>query len=198
MQISNAGPDSSEVKLRFNRGRGATAADFDDGKSVRTVSQTASQGKCATDSHGVICRPGAIAPGETVDVEVVIKVFDSDLPKLPLQATVAPELVPLFDTNHANDHAEVTTPVHEPVSVDGVPDNCATRPFKLRVRIDVPKAKKTKVIVDGKVLETSSGSKLTVTVRPADLDQGSHELSIVVQGGRGPALATLNRRFKTC
>jgi hypothetical protein len=198
MQISNAGPDPSKVKLRFNRGRGASAADFDGGKSVRTVSQTASKGECKPDSRGVICRPGEIAPGETVDVEVVMKVLDSYLPKLAVQATVSPEVFTEFDTNQDNDHVEVATPVREPISVEGVPDNCATRPFKLVVKTDVPTAKRTKVIVDGKVLDTSAGPKLTVTVKPVDLDKGSHRLSIVVQGGGGPPLATLERRFKTC
>ena len=58
MQITNSGPDATEAKLRFNRGKNATAADFDEGQSVRTVSQTASQGDCTTDSDGVICQSG--------------------------------------------------------------------------------------------------------------------------------------------
>src|SRR4051794_38548136 len=44
MQISNAGPDRSEAKLRFTHGQGATASDFDNGQAVRTYSQTASKG----------------------------------------------------------------------------------------------------------------------------------------------------------
>ena len=104
MEITNSGPDATEVKLRFNRGKNATAADFDDGDSIRTVSQDASQGNCVTDAHGVICKPGALAVGETVDVEVVMKIFDDYAPKVTVQATVAPELVPAFDTNHDNDH----------------------------------------------------------------------------------------------
>jgi Domain of unknown function DUF11 len=198
MVISNAGPDVTPVKLRFNKGKNASAADFDEGESIRTVSQTASKGKCGVDAHGVICRPRSIAPGETVDVEVVMKVFASDSPTLQVQATVAPELVPEFDANPDNDHAVTTTKVRDPITVEGLPDNCATRPFKLKVQTDVPKAKKTKVIVDGKVLDTTSKSKLTVTVKPDDLDKGSHKLSVVVQGGGGPALASLNRKFKTC
>ena len=198
MQISNAGPDASEVKLRFNRGKGATARDFDDGESVRTVSQRASKGDCVTDSHGVICKPGSIEPGETVEVEVVLKIFDDYAPKLAVQATVAPELVPAFDTNHDNDHAELATKVREPITVAGIPESCATRPFKLSVQTDVPKAKRTKVLVDGKVLDTSSSEKWKVTVKPDDLDRGSHKLSVVVQGGSGGALATLDRKFKTC
>jgi Domain of unknown function DUF11 len=198
MEITNAGPDSSEVKLRFNRGKGASAADFDDGESVRTVSQTASKGKCDTDADGVICRPGSIDPGETVEVEVVLKVFDDYMPKLRVQATVAPELVPLFDTNHDNDHAEVSTKVRAPITVDGLPDGCANRPFKVAVKTDVPKGKKTKVLIDGKVLDTSSAESWKVTVKPDDLARGSHTLSVVVQGGTGGALASLEEKFKTC
>ena len=37
-----------------------------------------------------------------------------------------------------------------------------------------------------------------MTVEPDDLEKGSHKLSIVVQGGGGGALASLNRKFKTC
>ena len=87
----------------------------------------------------------------------MIKIFDDYQPKLTVQATVAPELVPAFDTNHDNDHATKSTKVRAPISVEGLPDNCAKSPFKLKVETDVPKAKKTKVIVDGKVLDTSSG-----------------------------------------
>ena len=198
MQITNTGPDATEPKLRFNRGKNATAADFDEGKSVRTISQTASQGACTTDADGVICKPGTLAVGETVDIEVVMKVFDDYSPKLTVQATVAPELVPAFDTNHDNDHATVSTKVRPPISVDGVPDNCARSPFKLKIETDVPKAKKTKVAVDGKVLDTSSAEKWSVTVKPDDLDKGSHKLSVVVQGGSGGALAKLDDKFKTC
>ena len=127
-----------------------------------------------------------------------MKIFDSYSPKLNVQATVAPELVPLFDTNHDNDHAVVATKVRDPIIVEGIPEKCATRPFKLNVETDVPKAKKTKVIVDGKVLDTSSAEKWSVTVTPDDLDKGSHKLSVVVQGGSGGALASLSRKFETC
>jgi hypothetical protein len=198
MEVTNAGPDATEAKVRFNRGKNATAADFDDGESIRTVSQDASQGDCVTDSHGVVCKLGTLAVGETVDVEVVMRIFDDYAPKLTVQATVAPELVPAFDTNHDNDHATTTTKVREPITVDGLPDTCAKQPFKLRIGTDVPKAKKTKVVVDGKVLDTSSKSNLTVTVKPDELDKGSHKLSVVVQGGSGGALASLDRKFKTC
>jgi hypothetical protein len=198
MRITNAGPDETEPKLRFNRGKNATAADFDEGESIRTVSQTASQGKCTTDSAGVICKPGTLAVGETIDVEVVIKVFDDYEPKLTVQATVAPELVPAFDTNHANDHATRSTTVRPPIAVDGVPDSCARSPFKLEIQTDVPKAKKTKVLVDGKVLDTSSKNSWSLKVKPGDLDKGSHKLTVVVQGGSGGALAKLDQKFKTC
>ena len=198
MQVTNAGPQAPEANVRFNRGKNASAADFDEGESVRTISQTASQGECTTDSHGVVCRLGAVGVGETVDVEVVMKIFDDYAPKLTVQATVVPVNSPAFDTNNANDHATTTTKIREPITVDGVPDSCAKQPFKLKIATDVPKAKKTKVIVDGKVLDTTSKSNLTVTVKPADLDKGSHKLSVVVQGGSGGPLASLDRRFKTC
>ena len=198
MQITNTGPDATEAKVRFNRGSDASVADFDDGEAVRTISATASQGKCATDSHGVVCRPGTIDVGATVDIEVVIKILPGYEPKVTVQATVAPELVPAFDTNNANDHATLTTRIRAPISVDGVPDSCASRPFKLKIRTDVPKAKRTKVIVDGKVLETSASARWSVKVDPRDLDRGPHKLAVVVQGGSGGALATLNRKFKTC
>jgi hypothetical protein len=198
MQITNTGPDASEGKLRFNRGKDASVADFDEGEAVRTISATASQGKCATDSHGVVCRPGTIEVGGTVDIEVVIKIVPGYEPRVTVQATVAPELVPAFDTNNANDHATLTTRIRAPISVDGVPDGCASRPFKLKIATDVPKAKRTKVIVDGKVLETSTSARWSVKVDPRDLDRGPHRVTVVVQGGSGGALATLSRKFKRC
>lgn len=197
MEITNGGPDKSEVKLRFTHGHGLTARDFDNSEPVRTYSQTASKGSCNVDPHGVVCRPGAIAVGETVKVEVVMKVFDSDIPKLAVQALVVPELVPQADTNDANDRAETSTKVRAPITVDGVPEGCAKHPFKVTVKTDVPKAKRTKLLIDHKVLETTASANLTTTVKPHDLDKGSHRLSVVVQGGGG-SLAVLSRKFKTC
>jgi hypothetical protein len=196
IEITNNGPDREPAKMRFTKGRGATSVD--EGTSIRTISRDATQGECGVDTLGVICRPGPIGAGEKVRVTVEMRVFADDLPKLAVQATVAPELDPQVDGNNANDHAEVSTPVREPITVDGLPDSCAKSPFTLRVQTVVPKAKKTKVIVDGKVIETSSKSKLTARVEPKDLDEGKHKLSIVVQGGSGPPLATLKRKFKTC
>ncbi|MDX6584299.1 MAG: hypothetical protein QOI10_3483 [Solirubrobacterales bacterium] len=196
MEVTNAGPDKEEAKLRFTKGHGATS--FEDGQPVRTISQSTTKGDCETDPLGVICRFGQLAPGAKAKVEVVLKVFAEDEPKLLAQATVAPELSDAADPNPANDHAEVTTPLRDPITVDGVPDNCATHPFKVKVVTDVPKSKKTKVLIDNKVLDTSSSSKLSVTVKPSDLDKGLHKLSVVVQGGGGPALASLTRKFKTC
>ena len=109
-----AGPDKSPAKLRFTRGHGAT--DVDDGERGEDRLADGIAGQLRHGPHGVICRPGAIAAGETVKVEVVMKVFDADLPKLAVQATVAPELVPGVDTNSANDHAETSTPVREPIA----------------------------------------------------------------------------------
>jgi hypothetical protein len=198
MKVTNTGPDATEVKLRFSRGKNASAADFDDGDSVRVVSQTASQGECDSDAQGVICRLGTLAVGDTADVEVVIKVVDDYLPKLTVQATVAPELVPAFDTDHDNDHATATTTVREPITIDGLPASCAKQPFKVKVKTDVPKAKKTKLTVDGKVLESTSKPSLSATVKPAELDKGTHKLAVVVQGGSGGPLASLTEKFKTC
>ena len=198
MQVTNAGPQATEANVRFNRGKHASAADFDEGESVRTVSQTSTQGECTTDSHGVVCRLGAVDVGETVDVEVVMKIFADYAPRLTVQATVVPVDSPAFDTNDANDHATTTTRIREPIAVDGLPDGCAKQPFKLKIATDVPKAKKTKVMVDNKVLDTTAKPNLSVTVKPDELDKGSHKLSIVVQGGSGGALASLTRKFKTC
>jgi hypothetical protein len=194
--VTNAGPDKEPAKLRLTRGRGATTVE--EGEHLSTAGQTTSKGTCAPDPLGVICRPGALAAGDTVEVEVEVKIFDADLPKLAVQATVAPELIPAVDANPANDHAEVSTPVREPIAVDGLPDNCATRPFTVTVKTSIPKAKKTKVMVDGKVIDTSGASKMSVKIKPHDLDKGSHQLGVAVQGGSGPALATLQRKFKTC
>jgi Domain of unknown function DUF11 len=196
MEITNAGPDREPVKLRFTKGRGATSVD--EGTAIRTVSQQASEGDCGLDTLGVICRPGAISPGDKVRVTVEMKVFAEDLPKLAVQATVAPEIEPAVDPNKANDHAEISTKVREPITLDGLPESCAKAPFTLKVSTIVPNAKRTKVIVDGKVIETSTKSKLTAKVEPKELDKGSHKLNIVVQGGSGPPLATLKRKFKTC
>jgi len=193
--VTNAGPNREPAKVRITRGHGATTVD--EGEPLRTASLDASQGTCASDPLGVICRPGAIEAGAKVKFEIVVKVFDADLPKLALQATVAPELDPSVDADAANDHAEVVTPVREPIAIDGIPDGCATKPFKVDVRTDVPKAKRTKLIVDGKVLATTGSSHLNATIKPKDFGRGSHRLSVVVQGGAG-SLATARRKFKSC
>jgi hypothetical protein len=194
--ITNAGPNKEAAKMRFTRGRGAT--NVDEGESLRTVSQRASQGSCGLDPLGVICRTGPIAAGDSVKVTVELKVFDSDIPKIATQATVAPELDPQVDGNRANDHVEASTAVRAPIAVEGLPEDCARKPFKISIEVDVPKAKKTKVIVDGKVVATSGSSKLSATIKPKDLDGASHKLAIVVQGGSGGPLASLKRKFKTC
>ncbi len=58
MEISNSGPDATEVSFASTAARTRPPADFDEGDSIRTVSQTASQGDCVTDAHGVVCKPG--------------------------------------------------------------------------------------------------------------------------------------------
>jgi hypothetical protein len=194
--IGNAGPGTEAAKLRLTRGHGAT--NVEDGEPLRTFSQSTSQGSCFTDKLGVICRVGEVAPGDTVRIEVTVKVLNSDIPKLPVQVTVQPDLETTVDPNPANDHLELVTEVRAPITVDGLPDNCAKTPFTLSVVIDVPKAKQTKAIVDGKAIESSGKAKFSVKIDPRDLDHGNHSLSIVVQPAKGPPVATLKRKFKTC
>lgn len=194
--VDNAGPGTEAAKVRLTRGRGAT--NVEDGEPLRTSSSTTSQGTCFPDTKGVICRLGEIAPGAKVTIKVGVKIFDSDIPKLAMQATVQPDLDTTIDPNPANGHAELTTEVRAPVTVDGLPEGCANKPFSLKVAVDVPKGDNTKVIVDGKTLDTSPKSKFSTKINPKDLDKGNHSLSIVVQAKSGPPLATLKRKFKTC
>jgi hypothetical protein len=196
MVVTNAGPGNEAAKVRLTRGRGAT--NVEQGEPLRTQSQTTSQGTCFPDTKGVICRLGVISPGEKATIKVGVKVFDSDIPKLAIQATVEPDIPGTVDPNGANDHAEVSTAVRAPITADGIPDGCASRPFSVKVSVDVPKADLTKAIVDGKTIDTTSKSSFTVKVNTRDLDKGNHTLSVVVQANRGGPLATLKRKFKTC
>lgn len=146
----------------------------------------------------MICRLGEIKPGETVRINVGLRIFDADIPKLPIQVTVQPDLDTTIDPNGANDHVELVTVVRAPVTVDGLPEGCASKPFSVKVAIDVPKAKTTKAIVDGKTIETSKKSSFSFKVKTKDLGKGKHSLKIVVQAKKGGPLATVKRKFKTC
>lgn len=194
--VDNAGPGTEAAKVRLTRGRGAT--NVEQGEPLRTSSSTTTQGTCFPDTKGVICRLGEIQPGAKVTIKVGLKVFDSDIPKLAMQATVQPDLDTTIDPNGANDHVEMVTEVRAPVTVDGVPEGCANKSFSVKVAVDVPKGDETKVIIDGKTVETSSKSKFSAKINTKDLENGNHSLSIVVQAKQGPPLATLKRKFKTC
>jgi hypothetical protein len=194
--ITNDGPGTEAAKMRLTRGKGAT--NVEQGEPLRTTSSTTSQGTCFPDKKGVICRVGEIKPGDTVRINIGLKVFDSDIPKLPIQATVQPDLDTTIDPNSANNHSELVTEVRAPITVDGIPDSCAKSSFTVKVAVDVPKADNTKAIVDGKTLATSKKSSFSFRVDPKKLDKGNHSLNVVVQAKKGGPLASLKRKFKTC
>jgi hypothetical protein len=194
--ITNDGPGTEAAKMRLTRGKGATTVD--QGEALRTTSSTSTQGTCFPDKKGVICRVGDIKPGDTVRIQIGLKVFDTDIPTLPIQATVQPDLDTTVDPNPDNNHAELVTEVRAPIAVDGVPDSCAKSSFKVKVVVDVPKASSTKAIVDGKTLATSKKDSFSFKVNPKKLDKGKHSLNIVVQANKGGPVATLKRKFKTC
>jgi hypothetical protein len=194
--LTNAGPGTEAAKMRLTRGHGAT--NVEDGEPLRTQSQTTTQGTCFADTKGVICRVGEIKPGDTVRIVVGVKVFDSDIPKLAIQATVQPDLATTVDPGADDNHAELVTSVRAPVAVDGVPEGCAKGSFTVKVRVDVPKADLSKVIVDGKTIETSSKDSFSAKVDTKKLDKGNHALQVVVQANRGGPLATLKQKFKSC
>jgi hypothetical protein len=194
--VTNAGPGNEAAKVRLTRGRGAT--DVEQGEPLRTTSSTSTHGNCFSDPKGVICRLGQIDAGDKATIRVGVKVFDSDIPKLPIQATVQPDVDTTIDPNGANDHAELVTDVRAPITVDGIPDGCARGSFTVKVAVDVPKGDETKAIIDGRAVDTSSKPRFSFKVKAGDLDKGGHSLEIVVQAKQGPPLATLKRKFKTC
>ncbi len=196
MVVSNAGPDAENAKLRLTGGSGAT--DTSSGDSIKSLSQTPSQGTCKNDGFGVPCRLGEIAPGGTATVEVVVEPLERDVPNLDLQATVEPEKAAVVDGNAANNHVELDTQIPAPIKIEGVPDRCTSKKIVLRVRARVGTlAKKTKLAVDGSVLGSTSKNRLKVGIAAGELDPGSHQLSVIVQSA-GPPLATLKDTFKTC
>ncbi len=194
--ITNDGPGTEAAKMRLTGGHGAT--NVDQGDPLRTQSQTTTQGTCFADKKGVICRLGEIKPGDNVKIQVGVKTFDADIPTLPIQATVQPDLDTTIDPNPDNNHAEIVTQVRAPITVDGLPDSCAKGSFTVKVGVDVPKADNTKALVDGKTFATSKKDSFSFKVNPKKLDKGNHSLSIVVQANHGGPLATLKRKFKTC
>jgi hypothetical protein len=194
--LTNAGPGTEAAKMRLTRGHGAT--DVEQGDPLRTTSSTSTQGTCFPDKKGVICRVGEIKPGDTVKIVVGVKVFDADIPKLAIQATVQPDLATTTDPGADNNHAEVVTSVRAPIAAEGVPESCAKGPFTVKVRVDVPKGDLTRVIVDGKTVETSSKDSFSAKIDTKKLDKGNHTLQVVVAANRGGPLATLRQKFKTC
>jgi hypothetical protein len=195
--VTNAGPQGAAPTLRFTRGHGAT--DTDEGSSFHTVSENASQGDCTNDAKGVICRFGVVAAGAGAKATIVHEVLDSERPKLSLQATVGPEHPDAdSDPSNANDHVDVNTPIADPITIEGLPRGCLSKKVILKIELEVANASRTKVIIDGKVVETTANSKLKLKLKPGELSHGSHKLTVVAQAGKGPALAELNRKFKRC
>lgn len=197
--VANAGPEGVEPEFRFTSGHGAnTTAPTG---NLHTVSESTTDGSCNNDGHGVICRFGNLLPGETATVTVVIQVFDRDWPKLSLQATVKPEHNESganTDPNEANDHLEVHTKIANPITVSGLPSRCLSHQATVKVELAVANASEAKATIDGKVVEKTRGSKLSVKLKPGDLEKGNHKLAVVVQGKKGPPLAELQRKFKRC
>jgi len=141
-----------------------------------------------------------VQPGAPVSVAVVIEVAAVDVPKLPMQATVEDDQTDndISDFERANNHFELITEVQQPIKLGGVPRGCASRPFSLTAKTRVVGGKRTKLVVDGKVVDTTSGSKLKAKVDPAELDGGKHDVAVVIQSSVGPPLAELEQSFKTC
>jgi hypothetical protein len=197
ISLTNSGPQGAAAILRFTRGLGATRAD--QGESLHTLSETTSKGTCNNDGKGVICRPGNVGPGETVSISVELEIFEVERPKLAVQATVEPEN-PVVDSdpNKVNDHVELTTAIPAPIAVKGLPNGCLSNTATLKIETEVGGKARVKAIVDGKVLGNTKKPKLNVKLDPKDLDKGKHKLSVVVQAAKGPPIATLKRKFKSC
>ena len=196
--LANQGPEAESAKFRLTGGSGAD--DTVDGTSVETISATPAQGTCKTDRFGALCRVSLVQPGAPVSVAVMIEVSAADVPKLPMQATVEDDQTEnnIHDFERANDHFELITKVQQPIKLAGVPRRCASRPFSLTAKTRVVGGKKAKLVVDGKVVDATSGSKLRTKVDPAELDGGKHAVAVVIQSDVGPPLAELEQSFKTC
>jgi len=196
--LANQGPETESAKFRLTGGSGAD--DSGDGSSVETISATPSRGTCKTDVFGAFCRVGLVQPGAPVSVAVVIEVSAVDVPKMQMQATVEDDQTDnnIHDFERANDHFELITEVQQPIKLAGVPRRCASRPFSLTAKTRVVGGKKAKLVVDGKVVDATSGSKLRTKVDPAELDGAKHAVAVVIQSSVGPPLAELEQSFKTC
>jgi hypothetical protein len=197
LTITNGGPQAASPVVRFTRGHGAGSTEA--GSSLHTLSENSSQGECNNDGKGVICRLGALAPGDTATATIDLAIFDADRPKVAVQATVGPEL-PAEDSDpvKGNDHVDIDTKILDPILLSGLPKGCVSKPATLTVETQVGSAARTKVLVDNKVIESSQQPKLTAKLDPHGLDKGSHRLSIVVQAHKGPPTAVLRRKFKSC
>jgi uncharacterized repeat protein (TIGR01451 family) len=195
--VANAGPQSVEPEFRFTSGHGATNT-LPSG-SVHTVSESTTKGGCNNDGHGVVCRFGFLEAGTSATVSIVVDIADRDRPKLSLQATVKPEHQDLnSDPNPANDHLDIDTRIANPITVTGLPSGCLRHKATVKIQTAVANAGETKATVDGKVADKTRGSRLSVKIEPGELDKGSHKLAVTVQGKKGPPLAELRRKFKTC
>ena len=182
--------------MRLTRGHGAT--DVDQGDPLRTQSQSTTQGACFPDKKGVICRVGEIKPGDTVRISFASRSSTPTSRSWRSRRPPSPTSRRPSTPGDTNNHAEVVTSVRAPITADGIPDGCASKPFTVKVLVDVPKADQTKAILDGKTIDTSSKSSFKFKVKPKKLAKGKHALKIVVQAKKGGPLATLKRKFKTC
>jgi hypothetical protein len=194
--VSNAGPGAESPKMRLAGGSGAV--DTSTGEPLKIVSITPTQGTCKADGFGATCRLASIAPGASATVVVVAQALGRDLPALDVQATLEPEKASVVDSDAANNHVELVTPMPTPIKITGVPKNCTSKAFTVRVRTTVSGAKSTKVIIDNHTFGSTPKNRLKVKVGPDDLDPGSHTLSVVVQAGAGPPLTKDSVKFKTC
>lgn len=196
--LANQGPEAESARFRLTGGSGAD--DTSDGSSVETISATPSRGTCETDVFGAFCRVPSVQPGAPVSVAVVIEVAVVDVPKMQVQATVEDDQTEndIQDFAGVNNHFELITEVQQPIKLRGVPRGCASRPFALTTKTRVVGGKRTKLVVDGKVVDTTSGSKLKARVDPAELDGAKHDVAVVIQSDLGPPLAELEQSFKTC
>ena len=152
-------PTPPKAKLRFNQGKKATAADFDEGRSVRTVSQTAPRATAPPTRPESSASPGPPRRRRATGH----RGRDQDLRRRrAAQADRPTDRGAGAGPGISTPTTTTTTPTTTTTGLvadqrgRGARQLCEGARSNSRSRTDVPKAKKTKVIVDGKVLDTSS------------------------------------------
>ena len=191
LTATNAGPDTTGVETRLTGDGGHPNASF----RLEIVSTQPPPGGSCKHAFELICQLGRLEPGTSATVVVVLRPSQSRT--FDVRGSAAADEITI-DSNTANDEVTLSTPVVPPVEIGGVPDKCASKSFRLKVRTSVGNAGLTKLMVDDRVLTKSTKPRLKAKVHLDKLKGTKHKVEVRVRGDDGLPVARETESFKTC